>query len=361
MKSFKIFILSILFSITTTYANNPKYAFQKGKKISKTFETTNNPNLSIINKYGAINVTTWEQNTITIDITIEVNGNNQAITQEMLDLITIEFNNSKNKVNATTHIGEKKRSWWGKNNNNSNSSIEYKINYTIKTPINTQLELNNKYGNIYIDKLNGPLNLDAKYGSFSIGELNNSSNSIAVKYFKLSEINYIKGGSFASKYSKFIIDTAEDLNLASNYCDFNIDTANKVKFNNRYGTLIINKVTSVTGDGKYIKLIFRDIKDKLLINTAYGSLQIKEQTSQFSSFTISSNYTSTNINMSKELSYQFNVSASYGTFREASKSVFSIENEKYNSKQYIGYYGNESSKSMLTASLGYGNLKTTTF
>jgi hypothetical protein len=359
MKSFKIIILSILFSITTAYANNPKYAFQKEKKISKIFKTTSNPNLSIINKYGNINVTTWEQNTIAIDITIEVNANNQTITQEMLDLITIEFNDSKDKVSATTHIGEKKRNWWDKNN--SNSSIEYKINYTIKTPINTQLELNNKYGNIYIDKLNGALNLKAKYGSFSIGELNNSNNNIAVKYFKLSDINYIKRGNFTSKYSKFMIDKAEDLNLASDYCDFNIDTVSKVNFNNRYGTLIINKATELTGDGKYIKLIFRDIKDKLLINTSYGSLQIKEQTSVFSSFTINVNYTSVNINMSEKLAYQFNVSASYGSFREASKSVFSIENEKYNNKQYIGYYGNENSKSTITASLGYGNLKIRVF
>jgi hypothetical protein len=158
-----------------------------------------------------------------------------------------------------------------------------------------------------------------------------------------------------------MIDKAADLNLASVYCDFNIDIVSKLNFNNRYGALIINKVTELTGDGKYIKLIFRDIEDKLLINTSYGSLKIKEQTSTFSSFTININYTSVNINTSKELAYQFNISASYGSFREASKSVFKIENEKYNNKQYIGYYGNENSKSTITASLGYGNLKMSSF
>lgn len=358
MKRYNILILLLLLNIAAFAAITPKYDFKKSKEISKTWSTNATPNLSLENKYGNINVTTWDKHSINIEISIEVSSNNEQNTQEMLDLITINFNSSTNSFSANTKIGERKKSWWS--NNKTGSNMEYKINYTVKIPIGTDLTIINKYGDIYINKLAGKLNLTAKYGYCSIGELLNENNTIAVKYFELSDINYIKGGNFVSKYSKFAIDTAEALNLTSDYCEFNIDTVSKLNFNNKYGNIIINKVSDVLGTGKYIKLIFRDIKNKLTLNTKYGSLKIKEQQSAFKSFNINSNYTSTTLQIDNKLSYSFNISGGYGSFKAAPKTQFSSKTETYNSKQYKGYYGDNNTKNNITATFGYGNFEITT-
>ena len=54
-----------------------------------------------------------------------------------------------------------------------------KINYTIKMPVNNSLNLNNDYGAINLNKLDGKATINCDYGKLIIGELN--SNDCAMR------------------------------------------------------------------------------------------------------------------------------------------------------------------------------------
>lgn len=359
MKRYKLAkLLFILFISTTMYAiNNPKFEFRKEKTIHKTYETSENPELSLTNKFGDIDVVSWEGNSIQIDINISVSANNEEKANEMFNLISINFDAKQDDISVETLIGKKhKKSWWSRSGN-VNNSMEYKINYKVKIPVGTALSIDNKFGDIYINNLDGPLNLTAKFGYFTIGTLNNDSNSIAVKFFEQSDITAIKNGTFNCKFSEINIDTATSLTLNNSHCQFMVETVADLNFVSSFDTLIVNKSANVTGTGKHSKLIFRDINDKLTLNTNFGSLKIKEQKSQFSLITITSNYTEISLSFSPSINYQFNTSASYGTLKFPSKATFSTEKETFNSKQKIGYYGTDNSTAKLNVSVGYGNLR----
>ena len=67
--------------------------------------------------------------------------------------ISVDFEASNSMVSARTDFNDNKSSWgwnWGKKNN-----VNMQINYTIKLPIKSNVNLNNDYGSIILDRVDG--------------------------------------------------------------------------------------------------------------------------------------------------------------------------------------------------------------
>ena len=63
------------------------------------------------NSYGNVDVITWSENRIEIEVHISTSSNNEEKAQKKLDQITVEFNNSASQVSAKTQFS-KNNSWW---------------------------------------------------------------------------------------------------------------------------------------------------------------------------------------------------------------------------------------------------------
>ena len=127
----------------------------KEKKVHKEFTVNSNATVEIKNSYGNIDIVTWDENRVVIDVTISTNGNNEEKVIKKLDGIDVEFSGSSNHVYAKTKF-EKSRSWW----NWGNSNVSMKINYVIKMPASNNVDLDNNYGSINLDKLEGRAVID---------------------------------------------------------------------------------------------------------------------------------------------------------------------------------------------------------
>ena len=185
------FILLLIPSIVLG-ATNPVKKHEKTKKISKTFKVKKDATLTIKNKYGNVDVTTWDKNTIQIDINIIVKGNNLSKVEDRINDVEIEFSSDKENVKAVTRFGEKRNSWWSWGNNNK---INYQIHYTVKMPITNNANLNNDYGYITLDKLEGEATINCDYGKITIGDLLGENTDINLDYCKNSSISSMKNGS----------------------------------------------------------------------------------------------------------------------------------------------------------------------
>ena len=85
------------------------------------------------------------------------------------------------------------------------------INYTIKLPVKNSVHLNNDYGNIYLDRIDGHAKISCDYGRLEIGELHGRNNQLSFDYTSKSSIGYINSGKIDADYSGFTIDKAGDL------------------------------------------------------------------------------------------------------------------------------------------------------
>ena len=147
----------LVFIPLLSFSNGPlRGKFKKTKEVSKTFNATNNTTLNIKNKYGNVDITTWNKNSIEIKVTITVSGNDEDVVETKLDKIRIGFDDNEGQIFATTKVGKSKsKSWFNSNwfSWTTSENINYQIDYQVKMPIENDLNIANDYGSIILDEL----------------------------------------------------------------------------------------------------------------------------------------------------------------------------------------------------------------
>ena len=110
MKHIYKLILLLFFIPLVSVGNNknPVKKHKKSKTINKKFSVNDDATLFIKNKYGNIDIKTWSENRIEIEVQITVKGNDLDDVEEKLRNINIDFNASKSLVEARTKIEKSK-------------------------------------------------------------------------------------------------------------------------------------------------------------------------------------------------------------------------------------------------------------
>jgi len=351
---FKSIILLLLFP-ALLLANNdkPAYKHTKEKTYHKEYSVNSDAILNISNSYGNVDIVSWNENRIVIDVEITVDGNDEEKVQKRLDAISVEFSATNSSVTAKTIFKKKKSSWnWFGNNNNSSM----KINYTIKMPITNSLDINNDYGAINLNKLDGKATINCDYGQLIVGELNADDNSLNFDYTSKSTIDYMKSGKINADYSGFTLDKVETLVLNADYTNSSIGEVNEIEYNCDYGKVIIENVTNLKGQGDYISHRIGSVKGNLSILADYGSIKIERLTSSAKDVTIKSDYTGIKIGYDSNYNFDFTINLQYSSLKGEDNVVVKHTAKNNSSKKYSGYHGTENSGNVLTIYSDYGGV-----
>jgi hypothetical protein len=221
----------------------------KEKKISGRF-SADKGRLVIDNRYGNLDINTWDRNEITVDITITAKSGSASDAQELVDRVRItEPKNNGQEIYYKTEIENRKT---GINNS------EFRIDYVINMPRRHTAEFINKYGNIDLQDLEGKLTIQLQYGSLKTGTLKGGDKNIKVDYgsaiipsietgsivLSYSKLSIEKAGSIKvfNMYQKTTIGTVQNLDIDQKYGDVKIGSANHLKGNIQYGSLTIDKL-----------------------------------------------------------------------------------------------------------------------
>ncbi|MBT8271003.1 MAG: hypothetical protein KJO25_03045, partial [Bacteroidia bacterium] len=196
-------IAAFLLPVTSTATEpNLKGKHTKEKTIHKEFNVDDNATLRVANSYGDLDITTWNENRIVMDVIITTNGNNEDKVQRRLDDIDVDFSSSSEWVSAeTTFKNRKSKSWW----NWGNDNVSMTIDYVIKMPMTNNVKLSNDYGAINLDKLEGRAEINCDYGKITTKELMASNNQFNFDYTNDSYFEYIEGGKINADYSSYTV------------------------------------------------------------------------------------------------------------------------------------------------------------
>ena len=127
------------------------------KEFHKEYKATPSTLLDLNNRYGDIVIHSTNTDQIVIDVKITVEMPSKEKAEKLLTYIDVQFSESGNKISAKTVIDDKFNfSGW------SGSNKKFTINYNVKMPVGTDLNLANKYGNTDFDELHGLLNMELK-------------------------------------------------------------------------------------------------------------------------------------------------------------------------------------------------------
>jgi hypothetical protein len=332
---------------------NGKWDYEKTKTIKKEFDVNADALLNIKNKYGNVDVISWNQNRVEIEVTITVSGNNESKVIDRLSKINVNFESSRSAVSAKTSIENSSKGWY-----NSKNKMNYQINYKVKVPVTNSVDLNNDYGTITLNEIKGKAEINCDYGKILIGSLFHENNSINIDYTSDSEIELMNGGSINADYSKFRIETAKKVELNADYTDSEFGQIEDLNFNCDYGKLEIDQANNVDGNGDYLTIRLGTIYKNLSIDADYGGIKIDKLMKGFESVRIHSDYAGIKIGMENDISFNFVGKSSYGGFDIEGDNVTYLKKEvKSNSKYYEGFVKQENSGAKIDISSEYGSVK----
>lgn len=331
-----------------------KGRYTKEKTIKKEYDVNSDALLKVRNSYGNLNITSWNENRVLIEVHIKTNGNNEDKVQRRLDEITVDFEANSDLVSARTIYDKNKSNWgwnWGKNKN-----VNIQINYTIKVPVKNSVHLSNDYGNIYLDRIDGHAKISCDYGRLEIGELHGRNNQLSFDYTSKSTIEYINSGKIAADYSGFTIEKAGDLIINADYTNSTIEEMGNLQYSSDYGNLEVEEANNVQGNGDYINVKLGTVHGNVDISADYGSVKIEEMAEDAGNIEIRTDYTGIKIGYDAQYYFDFEINAEYAGVSGKDEFEINISKEKSHEKYYKGYYGQANSGNRVSITSDYGSI-----
>jgi len=328
--------LSLLFLIGSASAQ------ELSKSYNESYDVGTSAKVHLENKYGTINVDTWDKNQVQIDVEIRVEAKNEEESKKILDKINVKMSGNKDLVKAVTAIDGKI--------NCKNCEIE--IDFEVKVPSANALILRNDFGNAYVDARQGPNDLKVEHGSLETGELSGKENTIVVK-FGSADVASVKSARMNMEYSALELGSAGFLDLYSRSNSLEIGEVSELLLDSQYDDIEIASGTVLKIKSGFSDMEINEVFDRLELVSNYGGVEISRVSGEFSLLDISSEFGGVAIGISSSASYSLHASASFGDidFPE-SKAEIRKQVEKDFETEIEAFIGdNKSSKSAVKVSV----------
>lgn len=336
------------------------------KTITEEFDIRADGTVQITNRYGDIDVQTWDQSRVQIEVTITVDSRNQQEANESFERIQVNFDNSPSHVSAATEIstitGWKK--WF------DSSSDKFEIDYVIRVPATVELELDNKYGDIYVmrmendadivlkygnlrlDGFNGDVDLELAYGKGSLTSANDLNLELSYSTLRCGELGDL---TIDSKYSNFEVESVSDIRSNSGYDNYKVELLSSFDNVGKFDDIVLGKVSSVEIETKYSNLLIEELLAEADLRMKYGAAKIKHVTAGFSNIEIESNYTAVSIDVADDADFLLDVYARHCGVR-ASGVEYSFEKRSSSETELKGHRGSRNAAALISANMEYGSL-----
>ncbi len=286
------------------------------KKIEKTFKMTNAGELHLDNKYGNILITGWNENKTTVVIDIKVSNKKKDNAKDLIDRIIANIKSAGDYVSIASEISDKNTSFFSRYFNKVNpfefdkSNVE--INYKVYLPINAEIEVTNKFGDIVIDNWTGRLKANLEHGDLWINSMVNNAN-IEMKFGKL-RAKSITYGNVNLKNGDIDIENSKNLLLRTSGSNIEINTVTNLELYSSKDEIDLEHVGNIIGEIYFSKVMTQSIEDKISLLMRVAELRILKINQPDAMVDINQESSDIHINING-LSFKFNATLEQGLLR----------------------------------------------
>jgi hypothetical protein len=336
------------------------------KTIQKEFAIPENGTTYLSNKYGKVEVKTWDKDRVKITVQIVVKAYSSTAADDVFERIQIQFSNGENYVKASTVIESANRSWWSWFETNRS---DYSIHYEVFLPETNQLDVTHRYGDLYAASMSGKVRLDIKYVNFKAEGLGDHS-SLTMGYGNGS-IGQAKNLSATVSYSKLAIEEAHNVDFTTRYAEIRLEKAKDVRADSRYDTYVLGQVQDLSNTGSYDDFRIGSAAS-LSATTSYSHFKVEKVAqalnltvkytdtdiklgSAFRSATCNGSYSDFKIGVPASASYQIEGYANYAGLQYPDNIDIEYEVQKHTEHTLRGKVGQGGPRIALNAR--YGGIK----
>ncbi len=316
--------------------------------VDKKIEINKNAKLIIDHEFGNVRCKNWDQNAISVKVTIRVKTNDAQKAEKIINNVIVDVKGNRSEVVARCDLNQKKH---------GDKNVKVTIDFDIYMPETISLELEHQFGTAYIESVSGPTSISSEYGSLEIMSLSNTENDFEIKFGE-ANIKHISEGDLEIGYSQLELLNADIISIESEYSDISIDNAKSISLELEGGNVTIDKVGKLDAESSFSNLEIQYISESLTAETNYGNLVIKNVDKDFSSITIDNEFGAVAVNIDKNAIYNLLAEGEYCSFTYPDEIAnISYKKESHSSTLIKGVVGKgANAKSTLNITSEYGSV-----
>jgi len=316
-------------------------------------------------KYGDIHIESWDNSQVEVHVEITVKGRAMDDVNMMLHKVKVDIAGSNDRVSVTSNLDDVV-SQWNSMSNSRGSRVRVKFNdgnkanledflikYTLTVPRTSNLQIYDKYGDVFIGNVSGKADIWIKYGSLQANELSGYV-SLDMGYSK-GTIEQLGYADLNVKYSTLNVDRVSTLRLESKYSTFDVGTADTLLSESKYNTLRVESVGFLGLVERHTDFRLNELSDLGKVNMEYGNFKLDLLSPEFSILAIEGEYTDISIGVDRTASYDLELSTRYGDLSYPSKVAIRQKIKDNASEKIMGSVGN-ASRSKINIVTRYGDV-----
>jgi len=315
--------------------------FSDTKSVTKSYKVSPETTVEINNKYGKIHVIPWDKDSVKITATMKVHSSNLSRLEKVKNSINFNFTNTKFYISAITDFGTSSNQILTELKSLSDAIItgqnQIEINYLVYCPAEINLNLVNKFGDIYIDDMIGKLKVSLSNGDLKINSIEGEAQ--VELSFGSGIINDIREGQLTVSYSDIKVKDALRLDIDSKSSTLNIERADYIKIVSRRDKYFINTIENFYGSSEFSQIWIENLLCETDCSLKFGSFTISDTKKEFCNINLNSDFTDINLNLSEGSKYEADIFYPDGASVNfpANKDKYGFRNEKEGLQWHASY------------------------
>jgi hypothetical protein len=283
--------------------------YTESKNILKIYKVYPGTILELNNKYGKIELITWNKDSVKIEANLSIRANSVTKVMKLRNTINFDFSATSHYIIAKTVFGGPGNSVFNELRDLAESIVmggsEVKIDYIVTTPKNINLRLTNKYGDVYADDIHGDIQLTVSNGGLKANDL--SGNVSVDLAFGDGYVNRMDQGRLTLSYANFSLKEAGRLTLESKSSKPSIDNVESLKIQSKRDKIYIGTVKNLVGESYFSDVIVSTLIEELNLNSIFGHISLDNVKRSFSFVCITSELTDMDFFFERNSSFQYDI------------------------------------------------------
>ena len=297
------------FSIVVISFSQVSGQVTESRKLTKGFKIDNSTIVDIGNKYGDINIENWDNDSVKVEIYVQVTEKSRDKLRKKMSEISFELTQSGHYIVINTLIGDTKNILFSEFNKLKETvglgDSEVEINMKLKVPDNLDLRITNKFGNVYIDNYTGDVTLEMSNGKLKANDLTGYVNMKIS--FGDAIINSIDSGSLEVYYGKLILTSGGKIRVTSKTSDITITEINQLTVNSSRDTYRIRMIDDFQTESSWTDFTITEFKHKSDVRMRYGDLSIENIKNTFDNIYIDASSSKISLCLDKKTDVNFDI------------------------------------------------------
>lgn len=304
---------------------------------SKTYEgkydIDKGASLVIKNKFGDVQCRAWDESSVSIVVTVNVDASSQERADKVFNKIRVDLTGTRTKVQGITSV-------------DNISNADFSINYEIRFPKWVNIDLDNQFGDIYIDEADGQTKINLEYGSMEAVSLNGPQTDLTMK-FSDAEAGYIKGGNINVEYSECELKGTENIRLYSRFSEIDLDKVANLNLDSQYDEINVGSAGEVIVVGRFSELDFNRVNGNFDFDTEYGDIDIGYISASFKTGKVRNSFAGVELTFEKTATMTIDAEIEFGelSYPKANASM-NHETIGYTTNIYKGRIGSSPSSQL---------------